>query len=166
GGWTLSGKSFFRTGLPFTVIDNASLAPLLGLNYNGYILASPAGRLPDSCTSAVNSPCLNTSQFAPAGALAGFGTIGRNSISGPHFFDLDMALMKDVRLTEHVALSFGAQAYNLFNHSNFDEPVSDIADPQFGRSIASVGPPTSLLGSFVGAGSSPRFVEIKGLVRF
>ncbi|HWE51008.1 MAG TPA: carboxypeptidase regulatory-like domain-containing protein, partial [Bryobacteraceae bacterium] len=39
GGWTLSGNSFFRTGLPFTVIDNASLAPLLGLNYNGYILA-------------------------------------------------------------------------------------------------------------------------------
>jgi hypothetical protein len=74
--------------------------------------------------------------------------------------------MKDVRIAEHVNFSFGAQFYNLFNHANFDQPVNDIANPQFGYSIANVGPPTSLLGSFVGAGSSPRFIEIKGSVRF
>jgi hypothetical protein len=92
--------------------------------------------------------------------------MGRNSIYGPHFFDVDMALMKDIAITERVKFSFGAQAYNLFNHTNFDQPVNDISNPQFGSSIAAVGPPTSLLGSFVGAGSSPRFVEIKAVVRF
>ncbi len=76
------------------------------------------------------------------------------------------ALMKDVAITEHVTFSFGAQAYNAFNHPNFDQPVNDISNPLFGSSIAAVGPPTSLLGSFVGAGSSPRFVELKALVRF
>jgi hypothetical protein len=79
---------------------------------------------------------------------------------------VDLALMKDVAIGEHVTFSFGAQAYNAFNHTNFDQPVNDISNPQFGSSIAAVGPPTSLLGSFVGAGSSPRFVEIKALVRF
>jgi hypothetical protein len=44
--------------------------------------------------------------------------------------------------------------------------VADVSNPEFGSSIAAVGPPTSLLGSFVGAGSSPRFVEMKGMVRF
>jgi hypothetical protein len=166
GGWTLSGNAFFRTGLPFTIIDNADLAPLLGLNYNGAIFASPVGSVSGNCANAVNSPCLSTSQFAPSGALTGFGTIARNSIYGPHFFDVDMALMKDVAIREHLVFSFGAHAYNVFNHSNFDQPVNDISSPQFGSSIASVGPPTSLLGSFVGAGSSPRFVEIKGLIRF
>lgn len=77
-----------------------------------------------------------------------------------------MALMKDVKLTERITFSFGAHAYNLLNHANFDQPVNDISNPQFGYSIAAVGPPTSLLGSFVGAGSSPRFVEIKGILRF
>jgi hypothetical protein len=166
GGWTLSSNIFFRTGLPFSIVDNADLAPLLGLNYNGAIFASPVAKVPGTCTSAVNSPCLSPSEFAPSGALTGFGTGGRNTVYGPHFFDVDMALMKDVRITEHATFSFGAHAYNLFNHSNFDQPVNDISNPQFGSSIASVGPPTSLLGSFVGAGSSPRFVEIKGLVRF
>ncbi|HKD07035.1 MAG TPA: carboxypeptidase regulatory-like domain-containing protein [Bryobacteraceae bacterium] len=168
GGWTLSSNWFFRTGLPFSVRDNANLAPLLGLNYTGTILASPNGAVSNSidCASAVNTPCLATGQFAPSGALTGFGTLGRNFFRGPHFFDVDLGLMKDVAITEHVLFSFGAQAFNLFNHTNFDLPVDDISNPLFGSSIATVGPPTSLLGSFVGAGSSPRFIEIKGSFRF
>jgi hypothetical protein len=74
--------------------------------------------------------------------------------------------MKQIPLAEHVIFSFGAQFYNLFNHPNFDQPVDDVNNPQFGSSIATVGPPTSLLGSFVGAGSSPRFIELKGVIRF
>ncbi len=166
GGWTLSSNWFFRTGLPFTAIDNADLGSLLGFNYDGAIFASPLGAISGNCGNAVNAPCLSTSQFAPAGALTGFGTIGRNTLRGPNFFDVDMSLMKDVRIAEHVTFSFGAQAYNLFNHPNFDQPVNDISSPLFGSTIAAVGPPTSLLGSFVGAGSSPRFLEIRGLVRF
>lgn len=77
-----------------------------------------------------------------------------------------MSLMKDIRIREHLTFSFGAQAYNLFNHPNFDQPVNDISNPLFGSTVAAVGPPTSLLGSFVGAGSSPRFLEIKGTIRF
>jgi Carboxypeptidase regulatory-like domain len=172
GGWTLSSNWFFRTGLPFTVVDTADGGALVGYNLGsptpgyGTVFATPLTNVPKSCTNAVNAPCLDTSQFAPAGALTGFGTIGRNSIYGPHFFDVDVALMKDVKIGEHVTFSFGAQAYNIFNHPSFDQPVNDISNPQFGRSIAAVGPPTSLLGSFVGAGSSPRFLEIKGIVRF
>ena len=106
--------------------------------------------------------------FDPAanGVPTGFGAVGRNSVYGPNFWHVDLSLTKDVKITEHVTFSFGAQAYNLFNHANFDQPVNDISNPQFGYSIATVGPPTSLLGSFVGAGSSPRFVEFKGVVRF
>jgi hypothetical protein len=168
GGWTLSSNWFWRSGLPFSVVDNSALAPLLGLNYSGVIFASPVTKVSTTCNNAVNSPCLSTSEFAPAanGVPTGFGTMGRNSIYGPHFFDADLGLMKDVAITERVTFSFGAHAYNVFNHPNFDQPVNDISNPQFGSSIAAVGPPTSLLGSFVGAGSSPRFVEIKGVVRF
>ena len=166
GGWTLAANWFWRSGLPFTPIDNADYGTLLGYNYVGNIFASPLGSIPSPCTSAVNSPCLSTSQFAPAGALTGFGTMGRNSLYGPHFWDVDLSLMKDVRIGEHLTFAFGAQAYNLFNHANFDQPVADISNPEFGSSITAVGPPTSLLGAFVGAGSSPRFLEIKGMIRF
>jgi Carboxypeptidase regulatory-like domain/TonB dependent receptor len=169
GGWTLSSNWFLRSGLPFSIVDNSALGPLEGTNYNGVIFASPTGPVPGTCTSAVNTPCFNTSQFAPAasGSPTGFGTMGRNSIYGPHFFNVDIALMKEIRIRERLTFSFGAQAYNAFNHPNFDQPVNDISNPLFGSSVAVVGPPTSILGSFVSGGAaSPRFVELKGVVRF
>ncbi len=169
GGWTLSSNWFLRSGLPFSVIDNSAYGTLFGYNYNGAIFASPVGSVPQSCTSAVNSPCLSPSQFAPAanGVPTGFGTMARNSIYGPHFFDVDISVMKDIRIKERLTFSFGAQAYNAFNHTNFDQPVNDISNSQFGSSIAAVAPPTSILGAFVpGGAASPRFLEIKGVIRF
>jgi outer membrane receptor protein involved in Fe transport len=172
GGWTLSSNWFYRSGLPFSIIDNSAQGALLGYNLGAQsvVLASPLGNIPGTCTSAVNTPCLNTSQFAPSAAAAGFptgfGTIGRNSIYGPHFFDVDIAIMKEIKIRERLTFSFGAQAYNAFNHPNFDQPVNDISNPNFGSSVSEVGPPTSILGSFVGGGNSPRFIEVRGIVRF
>ena len=174
GGWTLSSNWFWRSGLPFTVVDNSAIGTLTGYNYanasgNSAIFASPLTSIPTTCANAVNTPCLSTSQFAPAsgGVPTGFGSVGRNSIYGPHFFDADIALMKDIRIKERLTFSFGAQAYNAFNHPNFDNPVADISNPLFGHTTAEVAPPTSLLGAFVAGGAaSPRFVEIKGVIRF
>jgi len=75
--------------------------------------------------------------------------------------------MKSVRIKERLTFSFGAQAYNIANHPNFDQPTADLANPNFGRITAEVAPPTSILGAFVpGTAASPRFVEIKGVIRF
>ena len=172
GGWTLSSNWFYRTGMPYTIIDQSASSILTGYNYDGIIFASPTGSYPTNCGAAVNTACMTTAQFAPSAAASavgptGFGTIGRNTVFGPHFFDVDLGLIKNVQITEHVAFSFGAHAYNVFNHPNFDQPTSDISNPNFGLSTAEVAPPTSLLGAFApGTASSPRFVEIKALVRF
>jgi hypothetical protein len=172
GGWTLSSNWFLRSGLPYSVIDGAADGALGAFNYtNATILASPVGYIPTSCTNGPNTPCLSTSQFAPGfattGVINGFGTMGRNQLYGPHFFNVDLALMKSIRIKERLTFSFGASASNLFNHPNFDNPVNNLANPsQFGQVINTVSPPTSILGSFLGAGGSPRFVEIKGVLRF
>lgn len=171
GGWTLSSNWFWRTGMPFTIVDTSASGTLAGYNYEGAIFASPLGGITQYCPASVNTACLTASQFAPSaatiGAPTGFGTMGRNSIYGPHFFDVDMALLKDIRIKERLTFSFGAQVYNLFNHPNFDQPVGDISNPLFGFSTAEVAPPTSLLGAFVpGTAASPRFIEIKGVLRF
>ena len=173
GGWTLFEQLVLRSGLPFRVIDNSALAPLLWVSTTvACIFASPTGNVSGTCGNAVNSPCLTTSQFAPAAGNLATGPRASEpwdatTIYGPHFFDVELRANEGhVGLASVVTFSFGAQAYNVFNHPNFDQPVNDISNPQFGSSIAAVGPPTSLLGSFVGAGSSPRFLEIKGILRF
>jgi hypothetical protein len=175
GGWTLASNWFLRSGLPFSIVDSSALGALAGYNYgqNGAILATAIAPVSHTCTSpsAVNTPCYTASEFAPSalatGFPTGFGTLGRNTFFGPHFFDTDISLMKSVRIKEHVTFSFGAQAYNAFNHPNFDQPVADISNPNFGKIVANVAPPTSILGAFVAGGAaSPRFVEIKGVIRF
>jgi hypothetical protein len=173
GGWTLSGNIFYRTGLPYSVVDTG-VSSLIN-NYGGTIFATPVtnsfngscgiGAVSDA-NGNVTTPCLSTSQFVASGTRYAFGTAGRNSFRGPNFFDMDLALMKDIKITERVTFSFGAQAFNALNHPNFDQPVNDIGNPSFGQIQAQVGPPTSILGAFVGGSNSPRFLEIRGMIRF
>jgi hypothetical protein len=171
GGWTLSSNLFFRAGLPFTVVDNAESATLAGFNYGSALVpetvfATQIAPAPVICRNTVNDPCFSATSFLPATTETGFGNIGRNSFRGPHFFDMDLALSKEVNLGERLRFVIGAQAYNVLNHPNFDQPVADISNPQFGFSNRLIGPPTSILGAFVGGSNSQRFVAIKGVLRF
>jgi hypothetical protein len=172
GGWTLSFNVFARSGLPFSATDGSAGGALGAMNYTGVIFATQTTAITNtSCgASAANVPCLNTSQFAPAfgtsGVLTGFGNAGRNTFRGPDFVDVDMSVTKDFRIKEHATFQVGAQFANLFNHPNFDNPVDDVSSPVFGSVISTVSPPTSILGSFLGAGGSPRFIEFKGKFSF
>src|SRR5581483_10895925 len=69
---------------------------------------------------------LNPLAFAqpafPTGAAGSFGDLGRNSIYGPHFWNLDFALAKNTRIFERLNLQFRAEFFNIFNHPNFALP--------------------------------------------
>ena len=67
---------------------------------------------------------------------------------------------------ERGKLAVGAQFFNLFNHPNFDQPVGDFANPQFGSIVSTVNTPTSILGSFLGGDASPRLIQLKATLTF
>jgi len=50
-----------------------------------------------------------------------FGS-GRNSFFGPRFFNSDMSLFKNFRITERFAAQFRFEAFNVFNHVNLGQP--------------------------------------------
>jgi hypothetical protein len=74
--------------------------------------------------------------------------------------------MRDEPELEVSQLSVGLQFFNLLNHPNFDQPVQDFADSQFGTIIHTVNVPTSILGSFLGGDASPRLIQIKASFSF
>ena len=170
GGWTFSTNWFARSGLPFSALNGALGGALGGNNYVGAVFAQQIAPITNtSCgANAVNAPCVSSSAFLDPAAQAGFGNSGRNAFRGPGFFNVDMALLKDIRIKERLTVQFGAQAYNVFNHPNFDNPVDDVSNPNglFGSVVSTVGTPTSILGAFLGSGSSPRFLELKAKVMF
>jgi hypothetical protein len=60
----------------------------------------------------------------------------------------------------------GAQAYNVFNHPNFDNPDANIDSPTFGTVLRAIGPPTSILGAFLGGDASPRMIQLTARIVF
>jgi len=88
---------------------------------------------------------------------------------GLDFYDLLIeSVMKNFRIPrwEGAELEIGAQAFNVLNHPNFDQPVGDISNPQFGFINRTVATPTSIFGSFLGADASPRALQIRAQLRF
>jgi hypothetical protein len=76
--------------------------------------------------------------------------------------------MKSFRIPrwEGAESQIGAQAVNILNHPNFDKPVADLGNPQFGYSVRTVSTPTSIFGSFLGADASPRALQIRAQLTF
>ena len=64
------------------------------------------------------------------------GQMQRNSLVGPGFFDTDFGVKKTFKLAERATLRFEANFFNLFNHTNFLSPDSNLNDGTFGSSIA------------------------------
>ena len=172
-GWTISGTVFARSGLPFTVIDSASTAKLSGTNnYGGELFANYTGQGASGCgRSAVNAstPCLSSAQFSAAGSLTTFGDQQRNTFRGPDFVTTDLTILKALPLERFAggrSVSLGASFYNILNHANFDMPINDVNNSQFGVITRTVSPPTSILGSGLGGDSSPRQIQLTARVYF
>jgi hypothetical protein len=69
---------------------------------------------------------LNPAAFvAPRGLT--FGNAGRNSLNNPHRWNSDMALLKHIPFGERVSADFRAEAFNVFNVTQFR-----IYDPTLG----------------------------------
>ena len=176
GGWEFSGKVFWRSGLPFSVIDGNLNGGVV--NGTATVLATPivGGNAPGQMTcgegaasiGGTATPCLNAAAFldTSGGTAPGFSSQRRNQYVGPHFFDMDMAIFKTFKLGERVQFGVGAQAYNVFNHPNFQNPDNTLGDSTFGQ-INSMQPmPTSPYGVFLGFDSSVRVVQISGKLTF
>ena len=74
----------------------------------------------------------DTSAFAPVTEVQ-FGTVGRNTMSGPGVVNMDLSLFRNFKLTEKFGLQFRAEAFNLSNTPHFNAPDSDISSGEFGK---------------------------------
>jgi hypothetical protein len=167
-GWELSGTLFLHTGLPFSATESDFVAAAGNVGGGGFAQVAPAPGTPSHCgSSSARTACLSAKSFPNAGVASSLFSPGdRNQFTGPGYFDTDMSLAKSVPLHEGVAVKFGVSAYNLFNHPNFATPVSNVLSPQFGQSLSTVSPPTSIYGAALGGDASVRIVQLTGKFTF
>ena len=133
-GWETYGIITLQTGRPFTVallseIDNSGTGRSIlgfGANDRPNLVGNP------EASNQTTLQWFNTAAFAfPAPGT--FGNAGRNILDGPGFQNVNLSLVKNTDLTERVNLQFRAEAFNLFNHPNFNLPDNFLGSPTFGR---------------------------------
>ena len=70
-----------------------------------------------------------------------FGNAGRNIVTGPGYASVDAAVSRTFRWRERIGLRAEAQAFNLFNRTNFDAPERFADEPTtFGRIFSARAP--------------------------
>jgi len=169
GGWTLSQNFFARTGLPLTVFDATSGIGNYNTIYSGnglnFAPAQVIGQGQTNCTQFYTS-CLASSAFAPVSGLTAFSNQQRNNYRGPGFFDTDLSINKNFKLTERFALGVGANFYNVLNHPNFAEPGNLLGASTFGVVTSQTAPPTGPFGSFFFGSPAGRIIQLQGKIVF
>jgi hypothetical protein len=128
GGWSLNGILSAVSGAPIYVVQGTPN------NLN----AAGSSQVPDLVKSSVaiyggiglGHPYFDTTAYAPVNIALNlpqrFGNSGRNNIRGPGFLNLDSGLFRDFAVKERFTIQFRAEALNVLNHPNFQNPNSDV----------------------------------------
>jgi hypothetical protein len=162
-GWSLSGVTTIQNGQALT-IEDSNAGTIYGTS-TGYTdsgiaraqmcpgrtyanIATP-GDIKQRLGGSSGGPgYLNAAAFCPAPAIGdgtGFGNSGMGIILGPGQFNWDFSVLKNTRLTENKSLQFRAEFFNIFNHTQFDNPnpnsipyqpaLPNISAPNFGQIV-------------------------------
>ena len=163
GGWVTTGIVQLQSGTPFSVWHSGQdpnadgyftdRAVFIGSDLdNVYKNGSPA----DGYFDATQFEGMNTrvARLGPAAACGPGngqvvsatrwwcnGTLGRNVLTGPSFEKVDFGIHKKFKFSETTSVQIQANAFNVFNHTNFGLPVGNLNDPDVGKSITTVGTP-------------------------
>src|SRR5947207_1913424 len=122
-GWQLAGIYRFSSGTPLAIQDGTD-RQLNGINHQ-----RPNLVLPDQVytgKSCAGCQYLNLAAFAPQ-PLGTVGSLGWNSIVGPRFWGLDMALSRNFQTREKQSLQIRVDAFNVTN--SFVPSVPSTANP-------------------------------------
>ncbi|MBI3941024.1 MAG: TonB-dependent receptor [Acidobacteria bacterium] len=126
GGWMLNGIVSVSSGTPFGVT----------LNFDNAGNGSPALQRPDLAAGAGNNPIRagNPNRYYDAAAFVvapsrTYGNLGRNTLIGPGYANLDLGLTKESALpgiSENLTLQFRAEVFNVLNRAQFALPSTAI----------------------------------------
>jgi Carboxypeptidase regulatory-like domain len=142
GNWQLSGVLALMSGTPMT------------FGASGSSLNTPGESQTADQVAAVNllhgialgNPWFSQSSFAqPTGVR--FGSTGRNILSGPGLFSLNLALSKTVQFTERLKLEFRAETFNFTNTPQFSNPSTSLTSSTFGYVTGTIGSGTGVNGT-------------------
>ena len=142
GGWSFTGIFDYQSGEPYSITSGSltgngahvSFAQVRGPMDGGHVqfvngIEGPVMFNATQFKADPNSNCISVigTQTSFCIPLPGQQGNGRNIFKGPNFWNLDSGLLKDFTLTERFKLQFRAEAFNVLNHANWENPRNATA---------------------------------------
>ncbi len=110
-GWQLAAIYRFTSGIPVSIQDGTD-QELSAINHQRPNLVNPSAVYSgNACGGCLY---LNKSAFAPQ-PLGTVGNLGWNSITGPAYWDMDLALSREFRIRERQSIQVRGDAFNIAN---------------------------------------------------
>jgi hypothetical protein len=159
GGWSVAGITSAQSGQPFTVYNGQT-------DFSGFnqFFDRPdvigAGKLIQNNGNPDNA--FDTTYFSKTPPAGRQGTSGRNQYYGPDLVNFDLTASKSFALHgEHTNLQFRADFFNIFNHTNFANPVRNESSASFGKITQTVGSATATsVGTTAGPFGGARQIQL------
>jgi hypothetical protein len=139
GHWKISGIAAFRSGFPYSVLSVTTQNPIIG---NGLIedqradLLNPATAVLANPTAAPGGVVLlNEAAFSEPPNPSVTGNSGRNAFRGPGLYNSDISVARQFRvprMREGTMLTLRADAFNILNHANLNNPDNIYGSSTFG----------------------------------
>jgi hypothetical protein len=153
GGIQATGIITVNSGLPLTVLASRNGTfgdpAASGLNVDGSPNnGRPSNPRPNIVGNPNNGPkswgkFFNTAAFAaPTGPQKFGGTESRGAVIGPGLWRYDMAVSKETRIVGRLSMQLRAEAFNLFNHTNFATVSTSMTSSLYGRVTSTRDPRT------------------------
>jgi hypothetical protein len=137
GGWEVTGILSATSGSPINVTLEDDIANIGARSIEqrpNAVGAQYAG------AHSLTGLWMNPAAYAIPAAYT-FGNLGRNTVIGPGFAQLDFGGYKNFRLTERLGMQFRAEIFNITNRVNFGNPNSDLNSSSFGQISGLAGAP-------------------------
>jgi len=132
--WRVSGILNIRSGAPLNILSGRDNA------FNGQANQRVDQISNDVYGEKTLNNYLNRAAFAQPGA-GGFGNYRRNSIDGPGFWKIDLAISRLVSIATTQNVELRVEVFNLTNNFNWDIPNLNFAAATFGRITTQAGTP-------------------------
>jgi hypothetical protein len=140
-GIQISGIVSAQTGHPYTIFTSAFDNGRTGIASFSYpdVIGSPfASSGPQISANGVRTGASDLAAFSDT-FLGHIGDSGRNQFYGPHYTNVDMVLMKNIRINERFRMQFRSEFFNLLNHPQFQQPGNIVEQTNtFGLSTQTI----------------------------
>jgi hypothetical protein len=121
-GWQLNWIASLQSGRPIPIANSSDTSGRFYFNQRPNIVPGVNPILPHWTPF---TGYLNPLAFIQP-AFDSFGNLGRNSIYGPGYRNLDFSITKNTQLKEQLTLQFRAEFFNILNHPNYAQPNHNI----------------------------------------